>query len=191
MWSFSSRVVLRHYTGVLCLVARLSCSKTSRESWWRVWTCPRNVCLSVEPCHREPKFQMIAYHQIRVTSTPTTPNFWAPGHVGSSSCPAGPLEEALRGVDFVPSRIVHGLIMVPDKVEVLILKNHPDPHWFSPAIGILRLQKLLPHRDIVTLRHNAATPSLWKKNCCRVMLHYDTDATSQHVSPIFMALLMG
>ena len=28
-----------------CLVGRLSHSKTSRESWWRVWTCPRNVCL--------------------------------------------------------------------------------------------------------------------------------------------------
>ena len=50
--------------------------------------------------------------------------FWAPGYVGSSSCPAWPLEEALRGV-------------VPNKVELEILKIHPDPRGFSSVFHII------------------------------------------------------
>ena len=139
-----------------CLVARLSHSKTSRESWWRIWTCPRNVCLSVETVHREPKFQMIAYHQIHVTSTPTTSNFWVSGHVGSSSCPAGPLEEALRGVDLVPSRIVHGL----------------TGSWQSRGFN----PKKSPRSPLVFASHRQfETPSGSKSFCPTVMSwHYDT-----------------
>ena len=117
VWSFSSRVVLRHYTGVL-----LEGSVTVRHPENRdgesghvqemsVSTFSQGTKISddcpfplrwranVEACYiyKLYSFKGKSIHQIHLTSTPTTPNFWAPGHVGSSSCPAGPLEEALRG----------------------------------------------------------------------------------------------
>ena len=135
---------------------------------------------------------------------------YAPGHVGRSSCPAGPLEEALRGVLAIafldPLLWLHG-----DRVWILDVRSRiwghghvvpgksgrfwplPSPFW---NLASVRLQKLLPHRDIVALPQDAAAPSLWKKSCCRVMLHYDTRATSQHkkeqvgYSPFLLAILL-
>ena len=100
MWSFSE-------TLHRCLVARLSCNKIKHAlSSEMTHKCRGMLYCSIYSRENHGRSMILSFpaSELAIKSTwnqpQQLPEFlgYAPGHVGRSSCPAGPLEEALRGV---------------------------------------------------------------------------------------------